>query len=204
MKENVNGTGVSLFAVFDGHGDGFVAEFCKEKLFENISEKIIEVKKLSMNSMEINLENTIDGENLDHARFVNGSDVNYGKILTNEILNADQKLVEELRNDLHLSGSTATIAVIDGTKLTVANVGDSRGVMCDSNGTAIPLSFDHKPDKESEKTRIKKAGGYIEFWGVWRVNGSLAVSRAIGDYFLKPDLVIADPDVLEFDLEEHR
>jgi hypothetical protein len=29
----------------------------------------------------------------------------------------------------------------------VANVGDSRGVMCDSKGNAIPLSFDHKPQQ---------------------------------------------------------
>lgn len=47
------------------------------------------------------------------------------------------------------------------------------------------------------------AGGYITLKGVYRVNGVLAVSRAIGDYPLKPDrLVIADPDILTFDLNE--
>lgn len=29
--------------------------------------------------------------------------------------------------------------------LAVANVGDSRGVICDKHGKTIPLSFDHKP-----------------------------------------------------------
>ena len=29
----------------------------------------------------------------------------------------------------------------------MANVGDSRGVMCDGKGNAIPLSFDHKPQQ---------------------------------------------------------
>lgn len=49
---------------------------------------------------------------------------------------------------LHLvSGSTALVAVISGDKLTVANVGDSRGVMCDKDGKAIPLSADHKPNQ---------------------------------------------------------
>lgn len=36
---------------------------------------------------------------------------------------------------------------MEGSKLIVANVGDSRGVMCNSKGKAIPLSFDHKPQQ---------------------------------------------------------
>jgi len=42
-------------------------------------------------------------------------------------------------------GSTALVAVIRGTELAVANVGDSRGVLCDMDGKSHPLSFDHKP-----------------------------------------------------------
>lgn len=44
-------------------------------------------------------------------------------------------------------GTTALIAVLEDNKLIVANVGDSRGVMCDNKGNAIPLSFDHKPQQ---------------------------------------------------------
>lgn len=36
-------------------------------------------------------------------------------------------------------------------ELIVANVGDSRGVICDAKGNTIPLSFDHKPDQVSQK-----------------------------------------------------
>jgi len=43
------------------------------------------------------------------------------------------------------TGSTALVAVIRGTELAVANVGDSRGVLCDMDGNSHPLSFDHKP-----------------------------------------------------------
>jgi len=42
-------------------------------------------------------------------------------------------------------GSTALVAVIRGSELAVANVGDSRGVLCDMDGKSHPLSFDHKP-----------------------------------------------------------
>lgn len=56
-----------------------------------------------------------------------------------------------------------------------------------------------------EKKRIEGAGGFIAFNGVWRVAGILATSRALGDYPLKDrKLVIADPDILTFDLSNHR
>lgn len=44
----------------------------------------------------------------------------------------------------------------------------------------------------------------MTFNGVWRVAGILATSRALGDYPLKDKkLVIADPDILTFDLSDH-
>jgi len=41
------------------------------------------------------------------------------------------------------------VAVVRGTELTVANVGDSRGVLCDVDGKSHPLSYDHKPHEVS-------------------------------------------------------
>lgn len=56
-----------------------------------------------------------------------------------------------------------------------------------------------------EKKRIQEAGGFITFNGVWRVAGILATSRALGDFPLKDrNLVIADPDILTFDLSDHK
>ena len=46
---------------------------------------------------------------------------------------------------LLFTGCTALVAAVSNNSLTVANVGDSRGVLCDKNGNAIPISFDHKP-----------------------------------------------------------
>lgn len=48
---------------------------------------------------------------------------------------------------MNMAGTTALMGIIDGARLIVANVGDSRGVMCDIKGNAIPLSFDHKPQQ---------------------------------------------------------
>lgn len=139
---------------------------------------------------------------LDNSKF---SGIDYGKIIADEVLAADTLLLEIARKNRDVAGTTALIALLEGTHLVVANVGDSRGVMCDSKGNAIPLSFDHKPQQLKESKRIREAGGFITFNGVWRVAGILATSRALGDYPLKhKNLVIADPDILTFDLNDHK
>ncbi len=56
------------------------------------------------------------------------------------------------------SGTTCLVALLSEKELTVANVGDSRAVLCDKDGNAVPLSHDHKPYHLKERRRIKKAG----------------------------------------------
>ncbi|GFV14005.1 protein phosphatase 1L [Trichonephila clavipes] len=111
---------------------------------------------------------------------------------------ASTKLVTEFERR-----TTALVAIVYKNLLIVANVGDSRGVICDSKGNTVPLSFDHKPDQLKERRRIRDAGGFIAYNGVWRVAGILATSRALGDFPLKDrNLVIARPDILTFDLSD--
>ena len=74
-------------------------------------------------------------------------------------------------------GCTCCVALISKTEIYVANAGDSRCVLS-KNGIAINMSEDHKPDLESERKRIEKAGGYVEDN---RVNGVLNLSRSLGD-----------------------
>lgn len=47
---------------------------------------------------------------------------------------------------MSLPGTTLVLAILKDNDLVVANVGDSRGVLCDKNGRAIPLTQDHKPN----------------------------------------------------------
>ena len=63
-----------------------------------------------------------------------------------------------------------------------ANAGDSRTVMSEK-GNAVDLSKDHKPELPEERSRIIKAGGEVMDG---RVNGMLALSRAMGDFDYKP------------------
>jgi len=74
-------------------------------------------------------------------------------------------------------------------------------------GRAKPLSFDHKPQNEGEKARICAAGGFVDFG---RVNGNLALSRAIGDFEFKKSadlppeqqIVTVYPDVTVHEITE--
>ena len=54
--------------------------------------------------------------------------------------------------------------------------------MLSEDGTAIELSKDHKPMNEEEWNRINNAGGFVLYN---RVNGDLALSRALGDFEFK-------------------
>ncbi|XP_060800398.1 microtubule-actin cross-linking factor 1, isoforms 6/7 isoform X3 [Amyelois transitella] len=58
----------------------------------------------------------------------------------------------------------------------------------------------HKPSRQDERERIEASGGTVMYWGTWRVNGQLAVSRAIGDVHYKP-YVTARPEIATVDLD---
>ncbi|KAH0556761.1 hypothetical protein GP486_005452 [Trichoglossum hirsutum] len=76
--------------------------------------------------------------------------------------------------------------------LYTANVGDARIILC-RNGKALRLSYDHKGSDENEGKRVANAGGLILNN---RVNGVLAVTRALGDAYMK-DLVTGHPYTTE-------
>lgn len=133
----------------------------------------------------------------------------------------DEEFLKTARQLEVLDGSTMIVALVfpedsrlgprgartpGGCRLLVANVGDSRAVLCtgrDAPGgqglMALPLSDDHKPNRVDEQQRIESKGGIVDFQGVWRVftpssaafggqtiaRWGLAVSRAFGDLLLK-------------------
>ncbi|XP_057953663.1 probable protein phosphatase 2C 25 [Malania oleifera] len=114
-------------------------------------------------------------------------------------LNTDsQFLKEDLRG-----GSCCVTALIRNGNLVVSNAGDCRAVIS-RGGTAEALTSDHRPSREDEKDRIENLGGYVDCCrGVWRILGSLAVSRGIGDRHLK-QWVIAEPETKVLRIEpEH-
>ena len=107
-----------------------------------------------------------------------------------------------LKSDLH-GGSCCVTALIRNGNLAVSNAGDCRAVIS-RGGVAEALTSDHRPSREDERERIETLGGYVDLCrGVWRIQGSLAVSRGIGDRHLK-QWVIAEPETKVIRIEpEH-
>ncbi len=121
------------------------------------------------------------------------------------------------------SGSCGIMAIIQGKRCIIANVGDSRCVVFKKEKVDF-ATVDHKPSTEEEKERITKAGGKIyqtptifplfqngqEISGPWRVlPGRLSVSRTFGDVEAKEEkfggmknVVVALPDITEIELSE--
>ncbi|EZA50918.1 hypothetical protein DMN91_012806 [Ooceraea biroi] len=104
------------------------------------------------------------------------------------------------------AGTTVIALLIKDNILYSANAGDSRAVASIS-GMTVPLSRDHKPTLKDERKRIEAAGGFVEYK---RVNGNLALSRALGDFIFKRNdrkspqeqIVTAFPEVQEFSITE--
>ncbi|GMM28436.1 type 2C protein phosphatase [Martiniozyma asiatica (nom. inval.)] len=130
---------------------------------------------------------------------------NYGQALKDAFLAMDVEITEDEALQRDPSGCAATSVIITKDAIYCGNAGDSRTILS-INGVCKPLSFDHKPTNEGEKTRIVNSGGFVD---MGRVNGNLALSRGIGDFEFKnnPQLppeeqaVTALPDVLEHPLD---
>lgn len=119
-------------------------------------------------------------------------DTDMALVLRKTFLSTDARMIE-----FDMEGATATGVYIwkaAGRRfLQAANVGDSTAFLC-RDGKAVWLSVDHKVNDPEERDRLIKAGMQLSE-GQSRING-LAVSRALGDHFVKEHYpVTAEPFV---------
>jgi serine/threonine protein phosphatase PrpC len=113
--------------------------------------------------------------------------------LKDAFIKVDAQLRHELPPD-DRSGTTVVAAIITRPRPTeycvhVVHCGDSRAVVC--TGDKLICSEDHKPNRQDEMKRIIAAGGVVQHGslgaGPMRVDGALAVSRALGDFQFKSE-----------------
>ncbi len=102
---------------------------------------------------------------------------------------------EEIVRQGIISGTAAVSFYIIGDKFWAANVGDSRAII-ETETNSKALTPDHRPSLPSEKARIEALGGKVVQLDVPRVEGDLALSRTLGDIYLKP-LVTPQPVISE-------
>jgi serine/threonine protein phosphatase PrpC len=102
-----------------------------------------------------------------------------------------------MKNCIEKGGSTATTAIIDkkSKKLIVSSVGDSVAFIV-RNSEALNLTNDQIPERIDEYSRVEKKGGCImKSGGKLRVDGTLRVTRSIGDFKYKA-YVTSEPEVV--------
>lgn len=115
-------------------------------------------------------------------------------------LKVDEEFSSKARHRMLTDGTTAVIAAIHNGRIYVGNAGDSRAILIRKDGRVQMMSQDHRPDRKDEENRIRRLGGKLLYYGSWRVEGVLAVSRAIGDVNLQP-YITAEPEIMDKTIE---
>jgi protein phosphatase PTC1 len=208
------------FAIFDGHAGTFAAEWCGKKvhiLLEDIIRKhpntpIPELLDMTFTSVDTQLEKlplknsgctAVIAVLRWEDRIPNSQSATGSTAIAPAAAQAakgDSK-AEAASTDTEQAESKLRDSATRQRVLYTANVGDARIVLC-RNGKALRLSYDHKGSDENEGKRIAGAGGLILNN---RVNGVLAVTRALGDAYMK-DLVTGHPytteTVIQPDIDE--
>ena len=173
-----------FFALYDGHAGRVAALFSGQK-HPNILAECLGFP--AVGEGETSKRESLESKQIELAEDV-ASKISKSFFELNDKLEAHGK--ETGDHSVNTQGCTGVFCFIDADwKCYIANVGDSRAVLC-SGGKAIRLSRDHKPSSEEEEVRIRELGGFVTADGKstsgGRVNGTLGVSRSIGDFFVHP------------------
>ena len=165
-----------LFCLFDGHGGDEVSTYLQKNYFK--------MMKKYLNEKEQNEE------------------INFEQLF--------KEIDEEFKGCKYYKiGSTATIIyitkeLIDGKMneaqkiLYCINIGDTKCILTQTTGSR-KLSYDDLLTDKSEFNRIIEEGGYIKNG---RVCGQLMISRAFGDWEIKPYGLICTPHVTKLSINK--
>ncbi|RYP05132.1 hypothetical protein DL764_004017 [Monosporascus ibericus] len=226
MMETDNG----YFAIFDGHAGTFAADWCGKKLHLILEETIRKNPNVPIPELLDQTFTNVDAQleklplknsgctaaiavlrwedRVPSSNSATGSQAIAPAAAAASKANEASKSKEGKTEDdsSSIAVPEAAHAKLKGSAqrqrvLYTANVGDARIILCRA-GKALRLSYDHKGSDENEGKRIANAGGLILNN---RVNGVLAVTRALGDTYMK-DLVTGHPytteTVIQAELDE--
>ncbi|KAK9456171.1 phosphatase 2C-like domain-containing protein [Dipodascopsis uninucleata] len=198
---------VFLFSIFDGHGGSFCSEFLAKELPGYIEKSDLSSAEYLENLWKDNVGGywTRWKGHLERYRGKMDKDSDLCLRVPIAFLQADYDFVIKGQP----SGSTATSVMIFGddsdntpywestrAKVVVAHVGDTRCIICDSDGLAHPLTTVHHPSSPVESSRLRRyaASFFTDSFGEERF-GNLANTRSFGDLPMKRYGVSAEPDM---------
>jgi len=198
QQSNNNNNQSQLMGIFDGHADygERVAECCVTELPKLLADKLSKRLRTGMEQEE------------------------YDSVAKKALEETFVELDELCGTDGAHGGSTASVILQLGSRLFVANTGDSRSFICVHHSATgytniVYTTADHKPSVPEEKARVESMGG--EVWQPSYGQGSarvvfrdplsgietgLAMSRSIGDRDISELGIIPDPHVDIIDIEK--
>jgi serine/threonine protein phosphatase PrpC len=234
-----------LFGICDGHGiqGHYVSNFIKNILPSYLNyieiDNYISKKNKSLDSMLSSLYNKSENSSVKDIHIIkyfydkfqiNPAEFSFIKNKFSEISKNLKESFYKIDNDLlkskqsfdtEKSGSTVCVGILNSKNLILANIGDSRAILCSYNKSwkSSQLTKDHKPKDKSEYKRIIASGGTVSrminvekneqeigpyrVWDKTQDKGpGLAMSRSIGDGQAKNLGVLAEPDIFEYTLNE--
>jgi len=154
-----------IYGVFDGHGGSSISVWLKENIIKALWPILSPRTKIPHSIMM--------------------------RLLKKAIFDIDEYLFNKsvlLANSFGFyEGSTLILLLYNRIQkhIYMVNVGDSSACIFNTE-YVLCVSKEHYPNEDEEIVRIKNNGHYIEHVkGNYRIDGSLAISRAIGDFYLK-------------------
>lgn len=190
---------VELYAVFDGHGGTAAVDFILEKLPDVLLSCFREFHSLEAEQVKEAICRAF--EQTEAALLEDLKRIPF-RVPSDGPLPRTRSVVPQTGLS---AGSCACVAVLCGSTLYLANLGDCRALLRTHTGT-IQLTQDHRPLKDvnlSEKARLEDLGISVSSDGY--IHGQIAVSRSLGDMRLEAGTkcpgVLAHPEVSQHQLE---
>jgi protein phosphatase 1L len=180
---------VQFYGIFDGHTGNLASKYVASTMYNQLVTHLGDLEEILKNP-------TWKAE------------------VTHNVSLAFQEIHEEFLEGLSLapsamdqSGTTATALFVTEEAIVVSSIGDSRAVLSStgpSGISAIQLTRDHVASDPDERDKVIRRGGSVSSAGsIARVNGTLAITRSIGDANLSP-VLSRIPHVVSMRREEIR
>lgn len=194
---------MSLFGVFDGHGNHghFISKTVKTEIEDYFTQSDAFNRVKDKESLRDFIRN------------------NQYEIINQAYSKASNALKSKLF-DSTLSGSTCLLVIVLNDAIICSNVGDSRAILYSNMNSPkgykiIELSKDHKPVIKEECERIIKNGGFISrsdgddlgpfrVWIKYKSIPGLTLTRSIGDFIAESVGVISIPEIREISTNESK
>ncbi|KAL3914771.1 MAG: hypothetical protein SGILL_005963 [Bacillariaceae sp.] len=198
-----------FYGIFDGHTGNLASKYAASKLYKKLLQHLPELFSNNAKKTHVLLKDEVKANVTLAFEKVHDGFLEAVDVMSSPVIEAGTA------PSMDQSGTTATALLVTKDIVLVASLGDSRAVMSSRddgkpNGRkdfpamlAIQLTPDHVASDPTERGLVIARGGSVSrsAGGLQRVNGTLAITRSIGDADLSPFLS-REPHVLVLDRKE--